>query len=391
MTKPKQAHTSTWPGTGPKNGVHLIRRSLTPPAPFPVQPNNFDLLRLAAALQVVILHSWEHLHLSQEGFAENVRVVLSFFPGVPIFFVISGFLISRSWERSHDGATYARNRFFRIYPALWVAFVVSLALAAGAGAISWKQLESFSFWTWVLAQISVVQFYNPSFLRGFGVGVINGSLWTIPVELAFYGFLPLLYRFGIDRLSRRAADLLLGALALASFLAFAAILTPAGELEGMQAKLLHVSLVPHLFMFLFGVSLQRHLNDLRHVLERKAAAWLVAYLALMVGSRFLAVTDLRALAPLLLLQRALLAVLVVSCAYTQRSWAGRCLRGRDISYGVYLYHMLIVNMLVHFGAVGRWADLVLAVVATLALGVLSWQLIEAPALRHKRKPLRAAA
>ena len=142
----------------------------SPPAPFPVQPNNFDLLRLAVALQVVVLHSWEHLHLSREGFAENVRVMFSFFPGVPIFFVISGFLISRSWERSHDAATYARNRFFRIYPALWVAFVATLALATGAGAIDWKQLTNFSFWAWVAAQLSVVQFYNPSFLRGFGVG-----------------------------------------------------------------------------------------------------------------------------------------------------------------------------------------------------------------------------
>ena len=88
----------------------------------------------------------------------------------------------------------------------------------------------------------------------------------------------------------------------------------------------------------------------------------------MVGNRLLAVTDLWALAPLVLVQRALLAVVVVSCAYTQRSWAGRCLHGRDISYGVYLYHMLVVNLLVHLGATGRWADLALTVVVTLALG-----------------------
>ena len=84
--------------------------------------------------------------------------------------------------------------------------------------------------------------------------MINGSLWTIPVELAFYAFLPILYRFGIDRLSRRAADLLLGAFAFASFLAFTAMLTPEGELQGVQAKLLQAPTAPPLHVPVWGSS-----------------------------------------------------------------------------------------------------------------------------------------
>ena len=34
---------------------------------------------------------------------------------------------------------------------------------------------------------------HPDFLRGYGVGVLNGSLWTIPVELQFYALVPLIY------------------------------------------------------------------------------------------------------------------------------------------------------------------------------------------------------
>jgi peptidoglycan/LPS O-acetylase OafA/YrhL len=46
-----------------------------------------------------------------------------------------------------------------------------------------------------LAQLSIVQFYNPDFLRGYGVGVLNGSLWTISVELQFYVMLPWVWTF----------------------------------------------------------------------------------------------------------------------------------------------------------------------------------------------------
>lgn len=40
--------------------------------------------------------------------------------------------------------------------------------------------------------MSFVQFYNPDWLRGFGTGVLNGSLWSIPVELQYYVLLPFL-------------------------------------------------------------------------------------------------------------------------------------------------------------------------------------------------------
>jgi peptidoglycan/LPS O-acetylase OafA/YrhL len=55
--------------------------------------NNFDLLRLFAALQVVIWHSIEHLQLDMD----IVRNIIQHFHGVPVFFTISGFLIAGSY------------------------------------------------------------------------------------------------------------------------------------------------------------------------------------------------------------------------------------------------------------------------------------------------------
>src|SRR4029079_4132783 len=144
----------------------------------PTSENNFDLIRLVAAAQVAFFHVVNHLGVPVNtnpfvGFASHLQ-------GVPIFFVVSGFLISLSWERNSVPAEYARNRFLRIYPGLWVCLLVSIATAIVFGNISFARAEAIP---WFFAQITFGQFYNPDFLRSYGVGVLNGSLWTIPVEL----------------------------------------------------------------------------------------------------------------------------------------------------------------------------------------------------------------
>ena len=61
--------------------------------------NNFDLIRLFAAFQVVFWHGSVHFDITEALF--GFLSVLYHFPGVPIFFTISGFLISHSLERNN--------------------------------------------------------------------------------------------------------------------------------------------------------------------------------------------------------------------------------------------------------------------------------------------------
>lgn len=335
-----------------------------------------------------MLHAWEHLGLPLDGAVGGARVVLSFFPGVPIFFVISGFLISRSWERSHDLSSYLRNRFIRIYPALWVAFGVSLLLVGTMGALPLGEVTTMEFWAWVAAQLTIAQFYNPGFLRGFGVGVLNGSLWTIPVELAYYAFLPVLYVLVIDRFSRRTGSTILAVLFAASFGVYVATAEVAGVPRSLTSKLLQVTLAPHLFMFLFGMLLQRRMQLVRRFLAGRAMIWLAAFLGFMAVTRFIDATNGWIFPPLVLAQRTLLALLTLACAYTGTTLAQRFLGGHDLSYGAYLYHMPVINLLVELDAVGRFRDLALVLVATLLLAGLSWRLIEHPVLRRKRRAMR---
>ncbi len=164
-----------------------------------IRRNNFDLLRLFAASQVAYIHVAENLQVELTGWLLVLRNALEYFPGVPIFFVISGFLISASLDRNPDLRSYAINRFLRIYPALLASTLVTLLLMVFFGARIWQAIGSsgdsatFVVSKWLAAQFTVAQFYNPFPLKSnYGVGHLNGSLWTIPVELQFYLVLPIL-------------------------------------------------------------------------------------------------------------------------------------------------------------------------------------------------------
>ena len=87
----------------------------------PNRLNNSDLIRLLAVVQVVVAHSIGHTPLVMQlsPWGRQLFEVLMLVPGVPVFFVISGFLIARSFERNPaDVAGYFWRRGLRIFPAL---------------------------------------------------------------------------------------------------------------------------------------------------------------------------------------------------------------------------------------------------------------------------------
>ncbi len=177
------------------------------------------------------------------------------FPGVPIFFIISGFLIARSLERG-DLRRYARNRFLRMYPALWACLAVSIAILVAHGVITRAYATTPTFWAWFLGQMTVVHAYNPAECRSFGVGAINGSLWAIPLELGFYVALPTLMavRARFVHSLRLPTFLLIVAAAAATLYGVAAPWKPASPL----ARAILLTTAPHLWVFLLGTLAHYH-------------------------------------------------------------------------------------------------------------------------------------
>lgn len=341
---------------------------------FKFTHNNFDLIRIIAALQVAVVHSAQHLGLERGP----ILTLIGALPGVPVFFFVSGFLVSASLERSSSLRSYAVKRILRIYPALWACLAVGIATALLWGNVSFKWSE---FWPWFVTQITFVQFYNPEFLRDYGVGVLNGSLWTIPVELQFYIALPLIYAI----MPRRPTAWLLAA-AFVFMICNQALVVWDQHSNGLLVKLYGVTAAPWLYMFLLGVVLQKNQQFVERFLAGRFFAWFAVFAAAtMLLNEFALPVRGNSLNPI---SAMLLGLLTISAAYT-RPRPG-ILHGYDLSYGLYIYHMLIVNGMVHIGAAATYGSMWIAVGFSLGAAYLSWVLIERPALGLKTRVHKSA-
>ncbi len=343
--------------------------------------NNYDLIRLVSAAQVLYIHGVTHLKLRHPLWLVNA---IKLFPGVPIFFFLSGVLISMSWERQPNIRGYARNRILRIYPGLIVCTAVSIGSVFVSGYLWNDRATIVKLAAMLLGQVTVAQFFTPAFMRGYGSGAFNGSLGTVTTELQFYVLLPLLYlAFRFRKRNAAAANWVLGGLTLAFLTVNIAFHHLGGQQDGRTLmKIFDVSFLPWFYMFLLGVLVQRNMARILPLVRGRGLGFLAFYVAVASGGR--AWFDWQvsnAIHPILF---ALLAAAVLSLAYTRPNLSSHILRHNDISYGLYIYHMPVYNFIIHKGGVERNLSLFLAFAASSACAVASWNFVERPALRRKR-------
>jgi len=330
--------------------------------------NNFNLLRLLAALQVVYIHSVEHLKITNEIIL-MIKNIIAYFPGVPIFFLISGYLITMSYEKNQNKYEYIRNRALRILPGLYVSFIIGLVILWCFD--QFKDVLFLDILLWTFAQLTLFQFYNPEFIRDFGVGVINGSLWTISVELTFYIILPFIYIFLKRDFLKRFLFLLFLSLIFYYYMQYISTNTLIYE------KLIKSSILPYLFYFLFGLYI--YSNQFEKYISNKVFIYLSFYIMVLFFQVNFFVYDI--------FKQIIFSLFIFSFVFSYRILSYRLMKHNDFTYGIYIYHMLIVNVFVELGYQGGVKNLFLVLMLSIVSGVLSYFLIERPFLTMKKKSL----
>lgn len=154
--------------------------------------NNFNLLRLCAAIGVVVTHSYALLGYPERDFLNRLTHGLVSFSqlGLYSFFVISGFLVYASLTRSSSVASFFSRRALRIFPALCTVIVLTVFilgplatnLSLGAYAThpdTYRYLEGMLLYKFHYTLPGVFT-QNPY------PDAVNGSLWTLPHEWTCY-------------------------------------------------------------------------------------------------------------------------------------------------------------------------------------------------------------
>ncbi|WP_374434026.1 acyltransferase family protein [Inhella sp.] len=338
--------------------------------------NHFTFLRTAAALLVL----WSHQH-ALSGIPESGVLGVHSWGGlgVLIFFTVSGFLVTQSWQSDPHMGRFALRRLLRIWPAFAVAILLS-ALVLGP-ALSDLSLRAYFYdhrFTEYLNNL-VFRLRGELPLRFEGNALptaINGSLWTIPLELRCYAILAVVGAMGL--LNRRALVL---AITLGLALLHAGVQLR-GELftQWVSPKIEELYFVEFGIAFLMGVSVRLYWTELAPRMH-----WvLLATLVLGGGSWWLG-------RPVLSM---LLVVPVATLMFATRSWLGLRDMDRvgDFSYGIYLYAFLVQQLLIWAfrDHLGWWPLLGLTILVTVSLAAASWYGVERPLQRFKPRARRVA-
>jgi peptidoglycan/LPS O-acetylase OafA/YrhL len=161
--------------------------------------NNFDLLRFIFASIVFIVHS-SALSLAPElQFTSNLSSSIA----VKSFFIVSGFLIFMSYERSSNLTQYISKRIRRIYPGyLFVIFFCAI-LGVFFSSLDFKDYFTVHWLKYVFFNTFFLNFLKPDLPGLFQdniLSAVNGALWTLKIEIMFYISVPLIV-LGIKKYS----------------------------------------------------------------------------------------------------------------------------------------------------------------------------------------------
>lgn len=340
--------------------------------------NNFDVVRLILASSVVFLH---FDHLVNEAAVSAVLQYTTFISAraVSAFFVVSGFVVYMSFDRSKSLPKYAVSRFLRLYPAYFFVVCVMALMPAFLSDGQGQSLFSPTWWRYLVANLAFLNFLQPT-LPGLFEGnydqTINGALWTLKIEVMFYASVPILFV-----LIRRFGGLLVLIPIFVLSLIYSFVLaTLAAKTGSGLYETLGNQLPGQMTYFSMGMLLYLYYGHI-------AAHWKW----LLPVSALLLIPGMPVIEPIVL------GIFIIGVATVRTRQLDFSKMG-DLSYGIYIFHFPIIQLSIQFGLFenARLLHFLAVFAATFVTAYFSSLFIELPAMRLKgrllkRKPAEVAA
>ena len=339
-----------------------------------LKENNFDFLRLLFASTVCFVHAYDLSGFIELSWLVNV---LSSDVAVKGFFVISGFLIFMSYERSKSLGSYTIKRIRRIYPAY---FAIVMICAIGLVSVSTKSASDYFSFEWlkyVFANLTFLNFLQPDLPGVFEsniVRAVNGALWTLKIEVMFYMAVPL-FVYLFRKFSVLPVLLLFYILSVVYSEIFSALAARTGlEIYDQLAR----QLPGQLSYFIAGGFFFYYLN----IFERRIGYFVTVAVLILIINKFYPLP--------LLIPFSLAAAVIYFGLYL---YIGNFGKYGDFSYGVYIIHFPTIQVLLTLKQFSNtpWYFLLAVVFITILGAIAMWHIVEKRFLLRNSHYITAAA
>ncbi|MCD7977973.1 MAG: acyltransferase [Tannerellaceae bacterium] len=329
------------------------------------EKNNFNLIRFFLAYSIMFNHC-STLTESEPFWIVNGDM------RVKGFFIISGFLVMFSFIRTPDLTIYLRKRFCRIMPAYLIT--IFLCIILGSFLTSLTPIEYFSstqLYQYLIGNSLTLNFLQPELPGVFTnnpIQVVNGSLWTMKVEIMLYFTVPLLFLF---LLKHKKSWFLIG-IYLFSML-YSYLFEYLYDNTGVNLYLFLKRQFPGQMMyFCSGIIILLYFDSFRKY------KWYIFPVSIFI-------LLFRTIPGIDLLEPIALASFIICIVYSFK-WLHFIGKLGNFSYGIYLFHFPIIQTFIHFGIDKYHLPLTFILTAVLStiLGILSWYYIENPLLYTKK-------
>jgi len=332
-----------------------------------INVNNFDFLRVVFAFTVAFAHLIE---LSDLEILKPLKIYFNTRLAIDGFFIVSGFLIAKSFENSKTIKEYIIRRAKRIIPAYAVVILVSALFFSAISTSSLSEyFSNIQFWKYLTANLSFQNYLEPCLPGVFETNkfcAVNGALWTIKVEEAFYLLVPLFYWF--VRSKKFNFYLLIVIVYLLSVFYYMYFLSIdnyriAKQLPGALA------------FFATGIVFYKNFS----LLQKWKDYIIIPCLIVFFLEQYILKTQL--------LKPVAFGFMVFYITYSFK-FLNNFGKYGDFTYGIYIYHFPLIQLFVSLGLFNKYPSFlvcVLVLMLTLVLSILSWYLIELPYLSKNRR------
>lgn len=318
--------------------------------------NNFDILRLFLASSVV----WHHfLLLTQTNISFFLFDVVDREVAVKAFFVISGALIWASGERTQKLWLFVKKRAFRVYPAYILVLLISVLWAFIVYEADFTAIFSYFFWNSLF-----LNFINPCIENVFQDNVIcavNGSLWTLKLEVGFYAFVGFCF-YGFKNYRKQI-------LVLFTILSIAINIIATYVYKDVVPQV-YINQLPFLF-FYFGIGAlvftkYKEISQVNNTLLFAFASFLY------------------------LLNEIFYPLFVITLVFYigfGLPFKINLVRIGDLSYGSYIYHFPIIQILVASESLSgnKYFDIASVFGLVYICSLISWKIVEKPFLNFSHR------